>query len=112
MHHLTIPAAALAGACMLFACALVIHRMTVRRCKNLVRPARPEPRSVVHLLLSDDELRDAIERATRFERSVAEALEQRAAHYESLLMPSLPPELRPVPVPEPDAGPARQIQPA
>lgn len=74
---------------------------------------RPEPDSVVHVLAGDGELRAAIERASRFERDVAELLESRAARYESLLVRpagSAVPELRSVREPAP--GTVRRTRPA
>jgi hypothetical protein len=44
-----------------------------------------EPRSMVHVIESEEELRAAIDRATQFERDVADAARARAAHYEEAI---------------------------
>lgn len=91
-------------------CAVLATFLLVRRARHraaLAARIRPEPQSVVHVLTSDRELREAIERASRFERGVAERLESRAAHYESLLGPSGAPELRRVPPRDADGARGR-----
>lgn len=95
MRQILIVAAPAAAFCVLLA-ALLLVRSARRRAAAAAR-ARPEPQSVVHVLTSDRELREAVERASRFERGVAEQLETRAARYESLLGAVGPPELRRVP---------------
>lgn len=104
MRQIVIVAAPLAALCVLVATAVLVRRVARHRAAaaGLVRP---EPQSVVHVLTTDSELREAVERATRFERGVAELLESRAARYESLLRASPTHELRTVP--QRDTGVAR-----
>lgn len=46
-----------------------------------------EPRSMVEVLRSEQDLGDALQRAAIFERRVATAVNDRVAHYEALLAP-------------------------
>jgi hypothetical protein len=116
MHEILIVATAVFAVCVALGTALVVgHRQRRRAAQG--SSARPEPRSVVRLLTSDAELKEAVERASRFERAVAELLESRAARYESLLSPPSAPGLRFVPPPDAatereDAEPTRQPRPA
>ena len=110
MHELPILAVGPAGALVLLAAGVVLYRVVARARASRNATARPEPHSVVHLLVTDGELREAVERASRFERTLAEALEHRAARYESLLSPPQPADIRPLA--DPDAGAARRTQPA
>lgn len=110
MHDIPILVAAPVGACVLLAAGVVLCRVIARTRSARGAAPRPEPHSVVHLLMGDGELREAVERASRFERSVAEALEHRAARYESLLSPPQAADIRPLP--DPDAGATRRTQSA
>jgi len=49
-----------------------------------------EPRSMVEVLRSEQDLGDALHRAAMFERGVARVVNERVAHYESLLAPDSP----------------------
>lgn len=107
MHdHLLTLIVPLGGAALVGVLVLVVAGPAVRRARRAAARPRPEPHSVVHLLAGEGELRDAIERACRFEREVAEMLEERAARYESLLADP-PSELRAMRVP---VVPAEQEQ--
>jgi len=46
-----------------------------------------EPRSMVEVLRSEQDLGDALHRAAMFERGVARVINERVAHYEALLAP-------------------------
>jgi hypothetical protein len=46
-------------------------------------------RSLVRVITSEDELRDAVERAARFERMVIERMQTRARRYEDMVAPTL-----------------------
>jgi len=95
LHHDSLALVVLLAVAVLAGATGLIVAATSRRRARTGPPARPEPRSVVHLLASG-ELREAVERASQFERGVAEILESRAARYESLLAGAAPTELRPV----------------
>lgn len=110
MHDIPILAVGPAGALVLLTAGVVLYRAAARTRAARNATARPEPHSVVHLLVTDGELREAVERASRFERTMAEALEHRAAHYESLLSPPRAADIRPLA--DPDAGTSRRTQPA
>lgn len=114
MHHIVVLAAPVAGVLVAVVAAGLVARRATRRRVALAAEQRPEPRSVVHVLVDEHELRAAVERASRFERGVAEALESRAARYESLLGESLlgatAPDLRAVRTH--DAASDRQSRPA
>lgn len=57
-------------------------------------PAPAQPRSLVRVLGDVDDLRAALERASRFERDVARALQARASRYEALMPTALVMEIR------------------
>lgn len=118
MRHVVIFAAPAAGLVVLAVIVVLLAARSARRRAALARAARPQPSSVVHLLTDERELREAIARASRFEREVAELVEHRAARYESLLSRPAP-DLRPAPelVPAPelrmpaDRGPGTDADP-
>lgn len=67
---------------------LVLMGTHVRRAKRIhVAPDRVEPRSLVHLIEGEAELRDAIRRAAQFDRDAAEAFNARADRYEAVVPP-------------------------
>ena len=47
-----------------------------------------EPRSNVHVLTSEEELRDALKRSAQFERAVVDKVRDRADRYEALITPA------------------------
>ncbi len=63
------------------------------------------PRSLVRVLHGDDELREALERAARFEHGVAASLRARASRYEAMLPAARVTDIRA------DASTARRDQP-
>jgi hypothetical protein len=56
-----------------------------RRRHTQVEPGHVEPRPLVRVLESREELEDAVRRAAAFERGMAAVLELRACRYEALL---------------------------
>lgn len=54
-----------------------------RRRSPVVSADQLEPPSMFHLLHSDDEVQDALERAAGFERAAADVLRHRAERYEA-----------------------------
>src|SRR5579875_3730009 len=74
--------AVMVAVAVLAACGLVA--MLPRRRAVVEQDAAPERPSMVRVLNSDAELRDAARRAARFETLAAAALEARARRYEAL----------------------------
>ena len=62
---------------------MVFWRRRVRRARLAV--VRPAPNPLVKMLVDDHELAEALERAARFERFVAEKVASRARRYEELM---------------------------
>lgn len=102
MHHAVILVAPVAGLVALTLLVLVAARRAARRRVAMAVAARRQPASVVHLLSDEAELREALERASRFEHEVADLVESRAARYESQLAHRAPAPLRTIA--EPGAG--------
>jgi LPXTG-motif cell wall-anchored protein len=73
------------------ACVLAAGVATVllRRRKRTPAAEEPQPRSLVRVLRSDEELREAVGRAARFERMLADTMETRARRYEAMVQPSV-----------------------
>lgn len=93
MPHVVILVAPAAGLVALGLFALSAARRAARRRGTTGTPRRPLPASVVHVLTDEHELREALERASRFEHDIAHLVEGRAARYESLLPSPAPAEL-------------------
>jgi len=96
MQHHILVLAVLAGAVVAAAVTFVLFWVARHRAVRPLSPARPEPASVVHVIASPSELRDAVQRAARFERDVARLVEQRAARYDLLAEGTTPSGLRAV----------------
>lgn len=84
MAHLALPL--LAGAALIAAAgaAAVLQR---RRNRD-PDVQRPEPHSLVRVLRSEEELREAVDRAVRFERSLADRARTRTRRYEDMVHPA------------------------
>lgn len=105
MHHVVILVVPVVGLVVLGIVALLAFRRAARRRAAAAATRRVQPASVVHLLTDEQELREALERASRFEHEVAGLVESRAARYESLLAHPGPARLRTIS--EPSGKPAR-----
>jgi hypothetical protein len=69
-------------------CAVVVGYSRLRAA-GAESASLTEPRSMVHVIGSEDELREALSRAAQIERDVADVALSRAAQYEEML-PSAP----------------------
>ncbi len=83
----------LGGAVLLVVLGLSVIRGR-RRAEVTATGAPEQPCSVLHILRSEEELDDALRRAARFERGVAEAAGRRADRYEELIAPAPITEIR------------------
>lgn len=72
----------LIGVAVFLAAAVVVSR---RRAAAAVRAPLTEPRSMMHVIESEEELREALMRAAQIERVIAETALGRAAQYEEML---------------------------
>ncbi len=64
-------------------CVGRVHRRFVSR----IEVVQVEPRSVVHVLHTHDELQEAVRRASEFERRAADDLRLRAGRYDAMIDP-------------------------
>jgi len=71
-----------------------------------------EPRSMVEVLRSEQDLGDALHRAAIFERGVARVINERVAHYEALLAPDSPRQPAVIRLVDPQGSTTRREQQA
>lgn len=83
MTHLAL--VLLGSALVLAVAAVAVVRYRRRNAPSIEEPA---PRSLVRVLRSDEELREAVDRAVRFERVLADTLQTRTRRYEAMVRPA------------------------
>lgn len=83
MTHLALLLLASALVLTVAAAAVVRYRR-----KSALSVEEPAPRSMVRVLRSDEELREAVDRAVRFERVLADSLQTRTRRYEAMVRPA------------------------
>ena len=73
------------------AVAVVVGLLLVRVHRDLetaVKLVPVQPRSVVHVLRTQDELEEAVRRAANFERRATDERRSRVDHYDAMMAPS------------------------
>lgn len=109
MNHITLGAGALGGLLFVTLLALWIRR---RRRSRAATTSQLQPRSLVRVLQSTEELDEAVRRAAHFEEVVEQGLLNRKRHYAEILRhvpPRLPLEQGVLPL---EAFPALDISPS
>lgn len=109
MNHITLGAAALGTLLLVTLLALWLRR---RRRSRSATTSQEQPRSLVRLLQSTEELDEAVRRAAQFEEVVEQGLLNRKRHYAEILRhvpPRLPIEQGVLPL---KAFPALDISPS